>query len=146
VGDRAPAAGRISLGSVSRSVPGVPAYDPVVSSKYQSRMVFFNEEVYHVINRSSNESEIIRLTIREADTSIHLVGVGCPNHAVLLDPAISEVSVDDLLRIASEVTSIVVEAFDGESFLIWERQREEGAAEERKKGKWPGIQRRNGGP
>jgi hypothetical protein len=97
--------------------------DHVVSKKYRSRMLFFNEEVYHVLVGSEETIMTTSLTIREADTSIYLVGVKFPMKTISFDPTTPYLSVEDLSRIGAELSYIIVEAFDGESFLLWEREK-----------------------
>jgi hypothetical protein len=99
-------------------------HDPILSRSV-ARLLTFNDEVYHFLSGRDVESSKIRQTIRQAKSIPLFIG------AMTFIPEESSFSYkarkmtiasDELLRVLAERTEkIVVGAYDGEGYLIWNR-------------------------
>lgn len=98
--------------------------DPVVV-EYRSRILCFNEEVYHTVGGSQTSHETIRTAIIEADTSLSLVGVCFSRTDQCLWSSKSDLSLADIEIVVKNADYIIVEAFDGGGFLIWSQSSRE---------------------
>jgi hypothetical protein len=96
--------------------------DPYTQSM-RSRIVSYGEEIYHVLTRHNSSEEAIDAAIDEAFAIPTFVGVftSLPgDEAQRLRDAV-EIGSESLGVCAENVQSIIVGAYDGESFLIWSR-------------------------
>jgi len=96
------------------------AGDPAVRSA-RSRVVTFGDDVFHLACRADLGE--IRLAVTEASTAFLLIGVlARVNLWQCRSPAMRTISEEDLIRCATSVETIFVEAFDGEAYLFWTRE------------------------
>lgn len=94
--------------------------DPFLA-RLASKTVFYDQEVYHVLGPSSSAKERIMQTIREAESLPTFVGALAalrPELSLDVD-AIETLSRRELSSVARSAETIVVGAYDGESYLVW---------------------------
>ena len=88
----------------------------------KSRILFFGEEVYHVIDRQDVESDSIDAAIREAESPTIFVGVlSTLRQGFRLPPVKTDMDTDQLRVLAEEAEKLIVRAYDGEGYLIWNK-------------------------
>jgi len=90
--------------------------DEVVET-YHS-IVYLGDNVLHYVASNASSSQI-RNSIVQAETSISLIGFG--GHTELQTDARGAVSGNEMARYVACVKSIIVGAFDGECYLVWEK-------------------------
>jgi len=96
--------------------------DPILSSS-DTRILIFKNEVYHFLSEGDVESRKIRQTIGEAESAYLFIGVmtSVPKESSFSHEARRiTIPSDELLRVLAErAEKIVVGAYDGEGYLIW---------------------------
>jgi hypothetical protein len=97
--------------------------DDLVLQRYKSRMVTFQDEVYHLIVAGNDSDTDIEQAISEAGSSLDLNGVltSLPGDEAKLS-ARREITPDMLSIMAQRVDKILFRAWDGEAFLVWNRR------------------------
>jgi hypothetical protein len=90
----------------------------------QSRVLFLGEEVYHVISSEDADLDSTKAAINEAEDVTLLVGVLSvwPQDSRLSSER-REITDEELRAIAQRAEKIIVRAYDGEGYLIWESRR-----------------------
>src|SRR5690349_22612286 len=91
--------------------------DPWISCR-DTRILTFNDEVYHFLSQNDIAEQIVK-TIRRATTAWQTVGLMTylKPHNRIKDGL--EIGVDELQVFADRASKIVVGAYDGEGYLIW---------------------------
>jgi hypothetical protein len=90
-------------------------------SKEKPQIFTFNEEVYHFLLNQDAENEKIRDTIRSAECPLFIgVMTSLPSERSFPQSG-QEVSLEDLEVLAEGTEKIVVGAYDGDGYLIWNR-------------------------
>lgn len=93
--------------------------DPVLAS-YRSRMIICGASVYHLVC-PDDDLGLVRAAIREARSATFFVGVISGYRFVQCSPLASAVSsIDELADCAAQALAVMVSAYDGESYLVWE--------------------------
>lgn len=94
--------------------------DPILRH-YKSRIWFFHDEVYHILGEGKHPFETIERVISEYRSSLNFVGfmTSLPENQKYSN--LAKISSDVLLLLAERVDNIIIGAYDGESFLIWNR-------------------------
>lgn len=99
-------------------------HDPVLASA-ETRLCIFKDEVYHFLSEQDNDSQKIRQTIRAAASPYLCIGVltSLPQESqILCETQRVILTSDEVLRgLAERAETIVVGAYDGEGYLIWQR-------------------------
>jgi hypothetical protein len=90
--------------------------------RYKTKIVIFEKEVYHILAGGKHENDEIEGFIKESETFISLVGIltSLPddNNDILSWKTITS----DMLRVLVDRTEkIVVGAYDGEAYIIWNK-------------------------
>jgi len=88
---------------------------------FKSRVFVYGDEVYHVLDANEAAAQCIKLAILEAQSawiSLGFMIVAPPGSA----QRTKRFSSSDLDWMAQSVKRIAVDAYDGEGWLIWERQ------------------------
>jgi hypothetical protein len=81
----------------------------------KSRIIFYRQEVYHLILPSSSPTEILD-AIRESSNGVQFVGAIFWGGVGISNDLISSTDLEEIVR---TTRSIIVSAFDGEGYLIW---------------------------
>lgn len=88
-----------------------------VLGRLQARVRYFNNEVYRVLRPRDNSDYAIRTTISEASAPHQLVGV-FTKEPPSADQAFDEISNEELEWWSNAASSVVVQAYDGEGYLV----------------------------
>ncbi len=89
----------------------------------ESRIAFFDDEVYHVLEATTDE-EMIDLSIRRAQSAWTFVGALASLSDRLSLPADrGELTLEFLRSLAERVEQVFVGAYDLEGYVIWRRRR-----------------------
>jgi hypothetical protein len=102
--------------------------DPLASSSdpldfsFEIDCLIYNEEVYYSLERSDSENDKVLNTINEANSSL-LIGVMTKSPEFFVQPSNNKknITVSNLESFAAKAEIIVVGAYDGEGFLIWNK-------------------------
>ncbi|MBI1923433.1 hypothetical protein HYR99_04195 [Candidatus Poribacteria bacterium] len=98
--------------------------DPILSSS-KTRILIFRDEIYHFLSERDVESEKIRQTIRRAESPHLFIGIvtSLPKERSFPYEARKvTITSDELLRdLAERTEKIVVGAYDGEGYLVWNK-------------------------
>lgn len=91
--------------------------DPVLD-RLESRIVFFDKDVIHVIEPGPPYSQLIKNSISEATGAHGFLGVCCSltEGVSFRDSNMSKLQLND---ISNNLEYIVVSALDGEAYLVW---------------------------
>jgi hypothetical protein len=89
----------------------------------RSRSLFFQQEMYHILEKEQSTDEAIRTAITDADTGMSLVGA-CTQARPSQWSANKELTLSDLEELAFRTEILFVGAFDGGGFLIWNEREE----------------------
>ena len=95
-----------------------------VVSQFKSRLLFFESEVYHVLFGGHVEVSRIKETIKEAH-SIPIF-IGALTSMSGMSAAFQRkksLSSDQIKMLAAQTQKIIVGAYDGEGYLIWNKSR-----------------------
>jgi hypothetical protein len=95
------------------------ASDPVVRKHY-SKIVTCGEDVYHVLSSNAISEKQCKKAIVEAQTSLELVGA-CSLLGPDFDAIQDRLSLEQIGYIAAKAEMIICGAFDGEGFIVWQR-------------------------
>ncbi len=97
--------------------------DPVLS-RARSRVLFYGDEVYHVLAEEDAKPELIKATIAEAETLPIFIGALSilPQDSRIYS-AQRELAGEELRSLADRAEKFIVGAYDGEGYLIWESRR-----------------------
>lgn len=90
-----------------------------------STMLTFNEEVYFAITEKDDFDDRIEKTLRMADSDIYFIGAmihlpDSSNNKYLNE---RELSAEDFELLTLNIEKIFVGAYDGEGFLIWDKNK-----------------------
>lgn len=97
-------------------------HDPSLSSA-DTRIVIFNSEVYHVLLSSDAEdNELILQTIRRASSWLFIGAMTSILREGDFFLEAGKITSEKLKVLAERIEKIVVGAYDGEGYLIWERK------------------------
>ncbi len=88
-----------------------------VLDRLQSRVRFYNDEVYRVLTPSDNSDYAIKVTLSEADASYQLVCVftRTPGNA---DDSCDEIKQEELESWCDATEAVAVRAYDGEGYVF----------------------------
>ncbi len=90
--------------------------DPI-AMQYQADTLRYNEELYLFLNASNFSTQYAERIIRHVNARWYYMNIISEE-----DPGKSvEISIEKLVKITSKTTHIVVGAYDGEGYLIWQR-------------------------
>lgn len=97
------------------------AEDPCIV-KIHSNIYLYHNEVYHFVNPANIDSSSIETAIRKA-RSYRLLGVGTSvNGEKYRDTQKRTVNIEELKMFAKNTEILVVRAYDGEGYLIWDNR------------------------
>jgi hypothetical protein len=115
---------RFLKGGVSRLLiledANAKSTDPVIQ-KYGSPIWTFQSEVYHLVFGIPSNEEI-KSTINKSDSLWTLVGFMTSLPKEEHFPLKKEISLETIEMLAENTQKILVGAYDGEGFLIWQRE------------------------
>lgn len=97
--------------------PEMESHDPCVAS-CTFPLMFFGDDVYHLLAGYQSDRNKIESAIREATSSWRSLGVMT---TVPTDLGGKVLSCENLRALAVNAQKIVLGAFDGEGYLIWEK-------------------------
>ena len=86
--------------------------------KCHSKVRFLNEQVYHIMEPSQEDLEVVR-TIREANNSIGLVGSIGFSAFRHTKKRVEGITASEISNLSKNTISVIVGAFDGESYMLW---------------------------
>lgn len=91
-------------------------------SEYTSRIITFEDEVYHVLTPGEANRTRILQTIGEAKSIPTFIGVltSVSNHPTNLFAQTRALTWNELASLADRTEQIIVGAYDGESYLLWD--------------------------
>ena len=99
--------------------PLARAGDPVLRN-VDTRYVEFGAEIYHLILNSDSDLTYIRKVLKRAKGIPTFVGVFTEWQASRAEKSPLNFSKKDIKALATRAQKLVVGAFDGESYLIWD--------------------------
>jgi hypothetical protein len=90
----------------------------------KSRVLFYQNEVYHTLFDSDGMPTNIMNAIREAENETNFSGAVAlqPGDATRLTSRTESISLAELETLARSAECIFVSAYDGEGYLVWERK------------------------
>jgi hypothetical protein len=96
--------------------------DPVLRNM-DTRYATFGGEIYHLILTSDSDQAYIRKVLKRAKGIPTFIGVFTESRTNLAEKRPLNFSTRDIQALAAQAKKLVVGAFDGESYLIWDRGR-----------------------
>lgn len=78
---------------------------------------YLNEEVYYIL-KAPNSYEEIAKAFKKASHVWHFVGMLTTNHIDLTE----EITLEQIRQLTLSMQSMIVVAYDGESYIFWEKQ------------------------
>jgi hypothetical protein len=99
--------------SAERNYPFLQALD--------TRFSFFNDEVYHLLSHEDLDDNKILKTIRAARSWLFIGIMASVSQDISLSLEHKDLTMDDLNLLAKGTEKIIVGAYDGEGYLIWDR-------------------------
>lgn len=94
--------------------------DPVVS-KIDTDILIINEEIYHFVSGNNINREKIKKTVRRASSWLFIAILVSCLHEISVLHKNGPIKQSDLLILAKRVDKIIIGAYDGEGYLIWEK-------------------------
>jgi hypothetical protein len=91
--------------------------EDVVAKQYKAETLYYNEELYLFLQSANFSTERLEKMIRYADAQWYYMSVISEEEP----GANQEISTEKLQRIASRTTHIVIGAYDGEGYLVWQK-------------------------
>ncbi|HEX9930047.1 MAG TPA: hypothetical protein VGB02_16055 [Pyrinomonadaceae bacterium] len=82
----------------------------------------YNDEVFYILNGENVSSKEILKTIRYARSWLFLGFLTSKSKTIVSDESIKFLTIDELELLAEKTTKVIVGAYDGEGFLIWNKK------------------------
>lgn len=94
--------------------------DPWVT-KADTHLVFYNNEVYHIILNHKSEKKQILQIIRRARSWLFIGVLTSIDMEAVQKQKKGFIAIDDIYILAKETKKIIIGAYDGEGYLIWNK-------------------------
>jgi hypothetical protein len=91
--------------------------EDVVAKQYKEETLYYNKELYLFLQSANFSTERLEKMIRYTDAQWYYMSVISEEEP----GANQEISTEKLQRIASRTTHIVIGAYDGEGYLVWQK-------------------------
>lgn len=90
--------------------------DPDVEGRLSGSALVSDHEVYHVVRAGNFDLKKIQMIVTAVNVSWHFLCVGFKDYVDLKEAGLKEIS-----NIIGDLAVLIVGAYDGESFVVWEK-------------------------
>ena len=91
--------------------------EDLIAKQYKTETLYYNDELYLFLQNSNFSIERSKKIIQHVDAQwyyMNIISEEKPDES-------QEISVEKLRKIASSNTHIIIGAYDGEGYIIWEK-------------------------
>lgn len=96
--------------------------DPCILRAVDRRIMIYDDEIYYFLTKDTTDKMIIEKAIKYSELAWLFIGAmtSYPHQDKLVGNRVN-ITFDDLKLMADNVKTLIIGAYDGEGFLLWER-------------------------